>query len=322
MRRSLLLCFVVALFVPAGASAATNLPVPFTSQAPFFDWREPWQNACEEATIAMVDAFYHGKTFTQASGRDAIVHALNIKNNRFGWSLDEDANKMQKLVNEYYTWETYIVENPTIEMLKAEVDSNRPVIVLAYGKELHNPYFRGAPEYHTYVISGYDDLRQEFITQEPGTKHGNDLRYPYGTVIESMHDFVPGNTRNGRKVSLFTRPQSTALSLATDGDDDGLLKRDEMLHGSALWLADSDGDGYSDGVEVAKGFLPTRDELGGLNGALVKTQHDHKVYLVQNGVKRHIDSPAVFERHGWDWGAIRLVSNRIIQYLNNGTRVL
>ena len=35
-----------------------DLEVPFTSQSPDGNWSEPWQNACEETSILMVDNFY------------------------------------------------------------------------------------------------------------------------------------------------------------------------------------------------------------------------------------------------------------------------
>ena len=38
-------------------SPTMNLSVPFTSQAPEQNWDEPWQDACEEAAVLMLDAY-------------------------------------------------------------------------------------------------------------------------------------------------------------------------------------------------------------------------------------------------------------------------
>jgi hypothetical protein len=37
------------------------LEVPSTSQAPYSDWSEPWQNACEEAAILIVHHYLLGE---------------------------------------------------------------------------------------------------------------------------------------------------------------------------------------------------------------------------------------------------------------------
>ena len=34
------------------------ISVPFTSQAPEKNWEQPWQDACEEAAVLMLDAYY------------------------------------------------------------------------------------------------------------------------------------------------------------------------------------------------------------------------------------------------------------------------
>lgn len=50
-------------------------------------------------------------------------------------------------------------------------------------------------------------------------------------------------------VSNFSAPAGSPLELA-DTDSDGLLDADEVTEGTLPWVADSDGDGFSDGVEV------------------------------------------------------------------------
>ncbi len=247
-----------AILLPCTVFSKT-ISVPFTSQAPFMDWREPWQNACEESSIAMVDMYYRGKTFTPTIARQEILHSLKLKQSLFGWSLDEDAEKMVTVINNFYQWEASIVRQPTLDMIKKELDANRPIIALVHGKALKNPYFlSGGPDYHVLVLSGYDDDRAQFITQEPGTRRGLDFRYSYDTIMGALHDFVPGKRAiYGEPTVLFTSP-FVRISGSTDGDRDGLSKADELRYGSIIWLKDSDGDGVSDGDEVAQGRSPTK----------------------------------------------------------------
>ena len=57
------------------------------------------------------------------------------------------------------------------------------------GRELGNPYFSGGgPWYHMLVITGYDGNR--FITNDPGTKRGEDYKYSADVLIEAIHDWT------------------------------------------------------------------------------------------------------------------------------------
>lgn len=257
--------FIVAvfLFTPTITNATNTIPIPYTSQAPYANWSQPWQDTCEEASIVMVDNFYQGKTYKKIPKKDAkaqISRLLDIKNKYYGKSLDEDAQEVVDLINNFFNWEARVVENPTLEETKAELDSGRPVIVPVYGKALKNIYFRnGGPDYHMLVLSGYDDVKKQFITKEPGlTTLGLDFRYKYATIMNAMHDFTgkKGQTKNSKQVAIFTQKELTDSAL-TDADKDGLNKHEEIIFNTYPWSQDTDNDGYSDKIEIDNGFPPT-----------------------------------------------------------------
>lgn len=246
------------LFFPLSA-LAINLPVQFTSQAPYGNWRQPWQDACEETSIVMVNSYYQNLKLDKVHAKKEILNIFTIKEKIYGKSLDENIEKVKNLINNFLSWESTLVENPTLEQIKEQIDQNQPVIVPAYGRALHNKYFKnGGPEYHMLVVSGYDDDKQEFIVQEPGTSRGLDFRYKYDTILNANHDFLPKKlTKNGKKIMLFTK-NSIADTKNLDGDKDGLIKADEIFYQSLTWLKDSDGDSFLDGAEVQNGFSPTK----------------------------------------------------------------
>lgn len=250
---------IVLLFLPQIVRAETNLAVPFTSQSPFGNWYEPWQNFCEEASILMVDSYYAKKNLDQPTAKTELLRINRIKENKYGKSFDENAKKITELVNLFLPWEAKTISNPTLEQIKNEIDNSRPVIIPVYGKDLKNPHFKnGGPVYHVLVISGYNEDKKEFITQEPGTRFGLDFHYKYDTILNAIHDFLPGfKTKNGEKIAIFTSP-TLDESKSYDGDSDGLIKVEEMKYGSITWLKDSDGDTFSDGDEVKNGFSPTK----------------------------------------------------------------
>ncbi|OGH87017.1 MAG: hypothetical protein A2206_01095 [Candidatus Magasanikbacteria bacterium RIFOXYA1_FULL_40_8] len=317
--RYVILFFLFSLSF-ANPAFSKSLNVPFTVQAPDANWNQPWQDACEETVIAMVDYFYSKNTFTTGKAKEAILQMIKIKEKYLGTSLDENAETIALLINNFLTWEAYIRINPTLEDIKKEIDNNRPVIMPAHGKYLYNPYFQnGGPEYHSLVISGYDDEKQEFITQEPGTRHGLDFRYSYGNIMNAMHDFLPGGqTKFGDKTAIFTSPNITS-SANDDADGDGLVKIKEIELKTLLWSYDSDNDGYRDGQEIEAGYSPI--SANALLGTLIKTPDSPMVYLFFNNTIRHILNEAVFISHGWKWFNIFTVPGNFIENLETGAEI-
>ncbi len=184
-----------------------NLPVPFTSQAPSGNWAEPWQNACEETSILMINNFYEGDESTIAEAKREILNIFTIKNNDLGQSKDESMEKISELINlTKLNWKARVVVNPTLEQMKQEIAEQRPIMAPVYAPDLDDtPYPGAGPDYHVLVISGYDDEAGEFIVQDPGSSKGKDNRYNYEDFYDAIHDYL--NTtdyREGRKAVLFT----------------------------------------------------------------------------------------------------------------------
>ena len=314
-----ILLTTIFLFLPAVARAATNLDVPFTPQAPHANWQQPWFDACEETTIAMVDRYYRGETFlSKDNAADNILHAWLLKELIYGPSYDEEAAKIAGIINSYYPWEAYVVDAPSIDQIKEELHAGRPVIAVLSGKELYNPYFAdGGPPFHTAVISGYDDERKVFITQEPGTRRGEDFEYSYDLLMAAMHDFVPGAIRSAPPRAVFTRPTLT-FSAAEDADNDGFTKAQEYEFGTISWIADTDGDGIFDGEEVRRGLDPLIPSQTPTEGMLFKSSDSPTVYLLNNGQKRAIVSEAVFFSKGWRFDQVKTLDRTILVNIPDG----
>lgn len=187
---------------PRGSIPPTmNLDVPFTSQAPFENWDLPFKEACEEASLLMVDGFYKGGRFTKQSATDAIMAVVNFERSRLGSDQDTNAEQTAIIAREYFGYQNVRVRyGPfTADDLKKELAAGHPLIAPMAGRLLGNPYFRRpGPYYHMLVIKGYTPTG--FITNDPGTKRGADYEYSYATVLNAMHDFDP--------VSITTMPQA------------------------------------------------------------------------------------------------------------------
>lgn len=170
-----------------------NLDVPFTSQAPFANWDEVHEEACEEASVLMVHAFYEGEVKGEIDpniAEDVLQDMVESERMIFGFFEDTTAEQTANFAKIYYGYERVdVIENPTIEDLKLHLVDGRPVIVPAAGRILSNPFFSGiGPIYHMLVLKGYTE--HGFITNDPGTRRGADWVYNHDHLMSSIHDWV------------------------------------------------------------------------------------------------------------------------------------
>ena len=181
-----------------------NLDVPFTSQAPEKNWDQPWQDACEEAAVLMLDAYYKEYSLSPLFARDEILKMVEWEESSLReWERSIEIEKVEELTS-WQMGSSYnfsIVEDPTIEQIKQFVANGNPVYVVAYGKDLPNPHFQnGGPEYHALIIRGYTE--DSFITNDPGTQFGENFLYKYDDLMNAVHDWNGGDVENGRQVVL------------------------------------------------------------------------------------------------------------------------
>jgi len=317
----LVFIYLIICVFSVGPVFSYSFFMQFTSQSPMGNWTQPWHDACEETSIVMIDAFYNHQDLKTESAKYKILNLMGVKNNYIGHSLDENADTIVRLINNYLNWEAMVVVEPILEQIKNELDHDRPIIFPADGLVLKNPNFTGPLDYHVLVISGYDDEKEEFITQEPGTRHGHNYRYSYEIVMKGMHDFLPNNqTSNGRQVLVFTSPRVT-FSGESDGDNDELTKDKELKYRTSLVEADTDRDGYLDGVEIKSGFSPRVAEFRLRNGDLIRDGKTARVYLLKNDKKCHVLNVDAFNRNGFKWSDVTTVSNKFFEKFDDGGEI-
>lgn len=183
-----------------------NLAVPFTSQAPSGNWSLPYQEACEEASAYMVSEYFAGTPegkINPLTADSAILEAVSFEEDFLGIYLDTTALETVQFIDAYFGYQATVVENPTVEQIKAEIAAGRPVIVPAAGRELGNPNFTGlGPLYHMLVIKGYTETT--FITNDPGTRNGENYVYNIQVLMNAIGDWNNGDPANGASVAIFT----------------------------------------------------------------------------------------------------------------------
>lgn len=178
-----------------------NLAVPFTSQAPEKNWDQPWQDACEEAAVLMLDAYYKGYGLSPLFAKDEILRMVAWEE-ELGWGGSIDITRVSSLATKVTGKPApRIIENPTVDDIKELLAAGHPVLVVADGKVLPNPYFSGdGPVYHALVIRGYTETT--FITNDPGTQFGENFEYPYDDLMNALRDWNGGDVKNGTPVVM------------------------------------------------------------------------------------------------------------------------
>jgi hypothetical protein len=76
----------------------------------------------------------------------------------------------------------------------SELEKGNIVIVPLNGQAVKNPHYtRGGPERHMLLVKGYDRLSDEFITNDPGTRFGENYRYPTKRLVGAIRDYPSGD---------------------------------------------------------------------------------------------------------------------------------
>lgn len=193
--------------------------VPFMVQSPFAKWDELHEESCEEASLIMLK--YYNDTLVdnfdlalnknkfslnkKMIGKDSFIILKNVAEEeiqkivkyqieKYGDFHDTDAQITKEIGVEYFKLDNLkIIEDFKIIDLKKELAQGSIILVPTAGRELKNPYFSGAgPLYHNLVITGYNDAKNTFITNDPGTRRGENYEYKQQLLYNAIHDF-PGD---------------------------------------------------------------------------------------------------------------------------------
>lgn len=195
--------------IPTAASGAhspsINLPVPFTVQAPDGNWDMPYQEACEEAAVLMAIRYVFSNPILDVADADkAILDLVRTNAEKLKYPVDQTAKQLMDLIHAIDPKiPVALVENPSVELLKRELAIGNVIIVPTVGRKLQNPFYRQpGPIYHILVLRGYT-ADGYFITNDPGTKRGEEYLYPFERVMDAMGDWNGGDPANGEKVVLI-----------------------------------------------------------------------------------------------------------------------
>jgi len=169
--------------------------VPFTAQAPFGNWDDVKQDyGCEEASIFMAMMWIQNQPFTKEEARDSIVGMAEFQEKNNNHHHDTSIADTLKLLNDYYKYTNAFTQYSIgIDDIKTELAKSNVVIIPIYGRFVDNPFYSDpAPTFHQVLVVGYDDNTQELIVHDPGTARGENFRYTYQEITDSLIDYDSG----------------------------------------------------------------------------------------------------------------------------------
>ena len=170
--------------------------VPFTSQAPLDgQWEDDrYQNACEEASILMAMAWVNNSSLTPEKASDEIAKLTQYQQDKYGEHRDRSAKDTTQLIKDYFQYDHVEYKAKiSLEDIIKELAEGNIVIAPFNGQRLSNPYYvPPGPIEHMAVITGYDQEKNEFTINDPGTKRGKDFRYSANVVQGALQDYPTG----------------------------------------------------------------------------------------------------------------------------------
>lgn len=171
-----------------------KLKIPFISQAPTLNWDAAHEDYCEEASLLMAVAYLQGKQWTVAEQEIELEKIKTWEEKTFGYFESTTAAETVRIAQELFGFKKVrIIENPTIEKMRVELAANHILIVPADGKALRNPFFKnGGPNYHMLVVRGFT-ANNDVITNDPGTRHGENFVYKKEVLLAAIHDLSGGS---------------------------------------------------------------------------------------------------------------------------------
>ena len=162
--------------------------VPFTSQAPKGDWGSPWDDFAEEAIMTMVRQWWKNEALLSVEQSEAtMLDIARYEEENIGNEGLLSIEQVQSSLDDFFAIPSQILDDPSVEQLKATLDEGSILIAPINGQVLLNPHYGNpAPENHMILIYAWEgDI---FITHDPGTRHGESVTYDQQKILESIQD--------------------------------------------------------------------------------------------------------------------------------------
>jgi hypothetical protein len=179
------------------SSTSFIIPVPFTAQAPLGEWSDDrQQDGCEEASVAMAMAWVNGESNIAKEEWLARILALtDFEQKKYGEHRDVALKDVVSwMFNDYFSYEKVVIKPvASSSTILKELEQGNIVLIPTNGQALKNPNFKApGPEEHMILIKGYDYKMGQFITNDPGTRRGENYHYSSEIIFNAIRPYETG----------------------------------------------------------------------------------------------------------------------------------
>lgn len=170
---------------------AVQIYAPYYSQAPDGRRELPRSMFCSEANLVLAAYAISGKPLSKEQFKQEMLAMIPIQEKSFGTYFSIPMRDLKSVYDTMYPeiGNARILDNPTLEDMKAQLARGSVIIAPTAGRLLDNPFFYWQwPRFHTILIIWYDETH--FYVNEVGMTGWENYRYTHETVMHAMHDFV------------------------------------------------------------------------------------------------------------------------------------
>lgn len=179
------------------------IDIPFYTQAPKGDWSYPWQESCEEASVALVVNHYLQKNWNVEQFSQAILQQVEWQKAQWGQYYHSNVEQTRQMMLANFGIDGVIYQDPDFETIKEIINRDHLILAPFAGKFLFNPYYsNGGSPYHMMVITGYDENTMEVLIHDVGTRRGANYRYKWEVVKNALHDYDEVDVLRGQQAFI------------------------------------------------------------------------------------------------------------------------
>jgi len=183
--------------VTPSALKIPNHTIPFFTHAPTGEWSDPrQQDGCEEASAIMAMAWVQGKSFSNQEALQEIITLANFEQKKYGEHRDISLQDIKAWIfKDYFNYsKVEVVMNVNKNDIINALEEGKLVLLPLNGQKLNNPYFTApGPERHMLLVRDYDYKTDQFITNDPGTKRGENYHYSSQVIMNSILVYPTGH---------------------------------------------------------------------------------------------------------------------------------
>lgn len=198
--------------MPTGSKKALSTKLPnekilncqFYAQAPRWNWRAPFEDYCEEASVILWVNCLNNEEVNIEKFESQLSEIDTWFTDKFWKSKDQTVKQMAQAIKEKYDLEYEIIDNPSFKDIQTAINSWNLVVAPLAWKMLKNPHYKnGWPNFHALLVVGYK--KDKVITNDVWTRSWKNYEFKKDIFMNALHDYVSWDIKKWEKRILVIK---------------------------------------------------------------------------------------------------------------------